>query len=168
MCLQRLIIKKCHCYYPRHERLGQVQPCLNSTNLKCINEQYENYAKQPEIKEICNMDCPLECDWISYEIQLSSSEKPTREIFNLYKQTDGKHRTNLTYAEYKDNFVYLNVFYPYLKSNEIVEKPKVTMADLLANIGGSMGIFLGFSVFSIIELCELLVRIIYSVLCKRH
>ena len=114
------------------------------------------------------MDCPLECDWISYDVQISSSEYPTRELYELYKQTDGKNNMNLTFSQYKDDYILLNVFYPYLKCTEIVEKPKVTLADLFANVGGSMGIFLGFSVFSVIEFGELFVRIIYSVLFKRN
>ena len=166
LCLQRLIIEKCNCFYPRYERLGQAEPCLNLTSLECIKNQSINFAKVPEIRIKCNEDCPLECDWLAYEMQLSSTEYPTREVFNLYKQTDGRNKINLTYFEYKDNFVYLNVFYPYMRYTEIVEMPKVTLADLFANIGGSMGIFLGFSVFSIIELCELLLRIIYHALCK--
>ena len=129
--------------------------------------QSVNFAKMPEIKKRCDTDCPLECDWLAYEVQLSSSEYPTREVFKLYKQTDGKNKTNLTYVDYKDNFVYLNIFYPYMRYTEIVEMPKVTLADLFANIGGSMGIFLGFSVFSIIELCELVLRIVYHAMCER-
>ena len=167
LCLQRLIIEECDCYYPRYERLGEARPCLNSTNLECIKREYINFAKVPEIRKKCNEDCPLECDWISYEIQLSNSEYPTREVFKTYKLTDGINKTNLTYYDYKDNFVYLNVFYPYMRYTEIYELPKVTLADLFANIGGSMGIFLGFSVFSIIELLELLLQIIYHALCKR-
>ena len=147
--------------------MGQAIPCLNSTSLECIKNQSINFAKVPEFRMKCDNDCPLECDWLAYEVQLSSSEYPTREVFNLFKKTDGINKTNLTYFDYKDNFVYLNVFYPYMRYTEIYELPKVTLADLFANIGGSMGIFLGFSVFSIIELCELLVLIVYHTLCKK-
>jgi hypothetical protein len=172
LCHQRLIIEKCGCFYPKYGKLGDVIPCQNSTSFDCINEclkellftHYDNHLNY-EVNKQCNMDCPLECDWISYEIQLSSSDAPTRELFHFYKQFK---QTNETFYDYRDDYVSLNVFYPFLESTEVVEMPKMTLNDLFAEIGGSMGIFLGFSVFSIIELLELFVRIVYHLFFKRN
>ena len=41
------------------------------------------------------------------------------------------------------------------------EYPKTNVVDLLANIGGTMSLFLGISVLSFCELVELLIEIVY-------
>jgi len=45
---------------------------------------------------------------------------------------------------------------PSLEYTRIVETPKVTLLDLLTQIGGSLGLFVSFSVFTLFELIEAL------------
>ena len=44
LCLQRLIIDTCECYWTRYTNLDRtIQPCLNLTQLSCINEQQNEF-----------------------------------------------------------------------------------------------------------------------------
>ena len=62
LCLQRLIINECKCYYPKYSNLYKSKPCNNVTQLICIIEQILVF----DINKIndCTLECPLECDSI--------------------------------------------------------------------------------------------------------
>ena len=48
------------------------------------------------------------------------------------------------------------VFYKNLNYVLITEKPNMELADLISNIGGILGVFLGVSFLSFIEIIEIL------------
>jgi hypothetical protein len=58
------------------------------------------------------------------------------------------------------NFVYLKVYFSAMKYTEIRQTPKTNVIDLISNLGGALGIFLGISVFSLIEVVEVVVKVI--------
>ncbi len=46
-----------------------------------------------------------------------------------------------------------------MKFTEIKQTPKINVIDLISNLGGVLGIFLGFSVFSLIEIVEVAAQV---------
>jgi len=50
------------------------------------------------------------------------------------------------------NYVYLKA----MKYTEISQTAKTSVIDLILNLGGALGIFLGISVFSLVEVVEVL------------
>ena len=67
---------------------------------------------------------------------------------------------------YKD-FLSLNIYFSSMKYTEIRQTPKMNIIDLKSNLGGALGIFLGFSVFSLIEILEVIVKVI-GILLRRQ
>ena len=59
-----------------------------------------------------------------------------------------------------DSFI-ISVFYEDLKYTWINQKPKMQFIDLISNIGGSLGLFVGISFISFLELFEILIEIIF-------
>ena len=94
------------------------------------------------LTSICGNDCPLECDSIEYETSLS---------FN-------KFLTNNS-----DNIVNFNLFYSSLDYTMIDQIGKMDGFDLISNIGGNLGLFIGISFLSFAELIELFIEIIYII-----
>ena len=94
------------------------------------------------ITSICGNDCPLECDSIEYETSLS---------FN-------KFITNNS-----DNLVNFNLFYTSLDYTMIDQIGKMDGFDLISNIGGNLGLFIGISFLSFAELIEIFIEIIYII-----
>jgi hypothetical protein len=43
----------------------------------------------------------------------------------------------------------------------IQQQPKIELFDLISNVGGALGLFLGFSFISLLELFEVLAELIY-------
>ena len=75
------------------------------------------------------------------------------------KTTEAKYGIDLSNLDsFKRYYYSINVFYPRLKYTLITESAQLTVISLLSNLGGSLGIFLGFSVFSLLEVFEVLVE----------
>ena len=56
----------------------------------------------------------------------------------------------------------MNVFYSELKYTEIMQQPKATLVDLICGIGGILGLFVGASFLSIIELLEASIAVVLA------
>jgi len=93
----------------------------------------------------------MECDSYVYDIEYSCSDYPTEEYSRLFASKN---------ASSKYNELAFNIFYPYTKYTRITEVPKVTLYDLFSNLGGSMGIFVGFTIFSLIDFLEVFLKIV--------
>ena len=64
--------------------------------------------------------------------------------------------TNISIQDLKQSISSLYVYYEDRKYTVIRKEPKMTLLDLISNIGGIMGIFIGASFLSFVELFELL------------
>ena len=165
ICLQRLIIKSCGCYYTKYSNINESLPCNNLTNLQCIYEKLSVFQK-----EAFKLDCPLECSSVYYDYSISSLSFPNQKFFDILKKEENylkmvqmNYSLNLSSLEtFQKYYLSLNIYYTNLEYTEITEKPAFTPIDLLSQIGGSLGMFLGFSLFHFIELVEIFFIIIPS------
>ena len=173
LCLQKNIIRKCGCYYTRFPNLDNSRPCLNLTDWRCVSK--EEQALIGENIKKCDDECPLECDTILYDTQMSGLEFPSRELYAMFsfnktlldvEQREIKSNFS-TYELFKDNSLSLTVFYPHTEYTQITVSPKILSIDLLSQIGGSLGMFLGFSMFHVIELFEIIFLLIYILVIKK-
>lgn len=58
----------------------------------------------------------------------------------------------MTEARLKDHMLSLNFYYEDLAYYEIVESPKYNWSDIVSSIGGSLGLCVGASLLSLVEL----------------
>ena len=61
------------------------------------------------------------------------------------------------------NCLYLNVFYDDLSTTYTTELPALTAVSLFGNIGGNLGLFIGISILTFIEIVELLITVMMIV-----
>ena len=97
--------------------------------------------------------CPLECDSVKYELENSIG-----------------YHLSLPYTDY-DYCPYcttINVFYRSLEYTAIEETPQTTLVTLLSQLGGSLGMFISFSVFTLFEALEILILILYALWFKNN
>jgi len=168
LCLQRLIIVSCDCYWTRYTNLDKTKPpCLNLTQLYCINDQLNDF----EIDEECLEQCPLECDTVTYGVQTSSLDYPSQTLYSYllndkeyvqsFEKSIGK---NFSMENINVYLVSLNIFFPFTQYTEISQEPKTSVFELVSQIGGSMGMLVGFSIFHLVELIEILIIILSTIL----
>jgi amiloride-sensitive sodium channel subunit alpha/amiloride-sensitive sodium channel subunit gamma len=164
LCLQKMIVSACRCYSLKYLKLVEgVGPCLSMEQLKCVKLENDRFL-QSEKSQLCGSECPLECNSVDYEFSYSSSDFPTEEYFDSFKLNSSSKEIYLngeyvSFEAYRKSFIGLNIYYPYLKYTEIVEVEKYSLIDLLSNIGGTLGLFLGISFLSFVEIFEILFEI---------
>lgn len=128
---------------------------LNRTIFDCTWSFYKEILKKTY--EVCADYCPLECDSITYSVSFSSiyDYPSSGEILN------SELGAFFDYSDVKASFFTIQVFYENLNYELITQQPKVLLSDLIPNIGGIMGLFLGTSFLSLIELFEWLFEIFF-------
>ena len=77
-------------------------------------------------------------------------------MMNSFEEKNG-----LYYENFKANSYAINVFYSNMEYTVISETPKTSLFDLISQIGGSLGMFLEFSVFHIVEIFEIVCLILH-------
>jgi hypothetical protein len=170
LCYQRHIQNKCKCFSSVSTRIHETLACLNSTQIDCLMNIYQNF----DINS-CSLDCPLECEFVSYNFQVSSVIYPSLEYYNMFKNDSGAIENFSTkfeitmpaYESFREYFYAINIYYSSLKYTYISESPQMTVLNLLSSLGGSLGMFLGFSVFSLLEVIELLFELVWSLVFSK-
>ncbi|XP_065060083.1 acid-sensing ion channel 1-like [Rhopilema esculentum] len=125
----------------------------------------EFYANLTANKVFC--DCPLPCYEETFKLTATSTQWPSEADMQYYKQVLSKvlNRTNLSKDFISSNFLQLKVYFTSLSYQKVVETPAMMPCTLAGGIGGSLGLFIGASVFSI---CELLTFICTAIFGRCH
>ena len=131
---------------------------------KAINKNVFNCSKQFLSNfnvDICVTDyCPLECDSFSLNI-----ESKSQAILAFGNVTDTDFYSQLkTYQDVFKSYFGIYVYYEEFKYTFIKQNPKMEIFDLLSNIGGTFSLFLGLSIFSFLELFEILANLMFNLL----
>ena len=151
-----------------------------------INDEFElckmeyttlQFNHEFNINKICGQYCPLECDSVEYEITTTVSQYPNvphamsllGETTALNKIIQSKYPPdyNITYEDLRNSMIAFNVFYKSLQYTSITEIPKTQRIDLVANIGGLLGLFIGVSFLSFGELIEIFFEVIFVLFERR-
>ena len=140
--------------------------CDTNSENTCLNKvYYQTYLSKDFINNICLPLCPLECNLTEYKYALSSSQligdwfldKVTSNA-NLAADFVTKPINGDTV---KNSIVRLYVFYSSLSYTISTESSRMDIPSLLSSFGGTLGLFLGVSVFSLLEIFEVLIEIYF-------
>jgi hypothetical protein len=142
LCIEEYMINNCSC---KQASIGSISICLNdSLILKCIENLNDNFIyKIEEIPKYCFEKCPYECDYINYRLQQTY----------LGQYTDN---------ERKNDLILLDIYYPKLIYTLVDQINKIDKFQLVANIGGIFGLFIGINFFTLVEIIEILLQIILN------
>lgn len=101
-----------------------------------------------------------------YNLYTSSSDYPS-EIYakSLMKNPviQAKYAaniTNLKYESLKHNMLQLSIFYGDLGYEQYDEVEDMSWLDLISNIGGTLGLFIGMSFLSFVEIVDIVLQIV--------
>ena len=140
--------------------------CRNKTSYNSLSNVTFN-------REMCTDLCPIECDSVTFEMSVSYANYPTYDMYykiffyfgDFFSTLFGT--TNVSYDLFRKSISGGFIFYKDIKYTELEETPSMTFVDLVAAIGGMMGLFLGFSIMILVELIELAFEFLFIV-CKNH
>ena len=152
---------------------------LNIFDKKCYKQYYEsvetemhkcilNYLKQfrNELKYTskCDQYCPLECESISFSVTPFFEPMPTSGLISSLSKSDYYLDRFNTYEEANKHYISIFIYYKELKYTLISQEPKLEIFVFVSNIGGILGLFLGISFLSFVEIFEILFEIIFIIL----
>ena len=181
MCVQDIVIEQCGCYATRYitRRNKTVPSCghyvlSNKTKademLKCLARATDGVQTKYNFGDRCN--CHWPCEDTTYSLTMSHSQWPSKKsldsfidkvlakhpksenlkAYQYYKKLKSLNATKDEIHEWvSSHFLRLNI---YANSNIVSVKqqiPMYTQTDLLCNVGGCLGLWVGMSIITIVE-----------------
>ena len=170
MCYQFTIEQKCKCYDLLFPPINAKIQCDISDSCY-INQAFDynnNFNKSDAFK--CIKSCPIECNKEIFSYTLSQVNSLSKSFAKNYLNNEVIKSKFIdrtpTFSDIKNGLVSLKIYYDTLSYTEIEESPSITEISLVSNIGGTLGLFLGISLLSFIEIFEILFEIMFIIFKK--
>jgi hypothetical protein len=163
LCSQRYLIINCGCYDANLPSLNYSVPCISLSNLTCGYFYYVQFHEEGYSAE-CFAECPVECQSISYGLTTSQLIYPSMSYSTLLSQYQSYldiayngsiQREFKDYETIRKSSLAVNIYFEDIGYTIVNEYPAKTIEQFLADIGGLMGLCLGTSLLSFIELIEI-------------
>ena len=136
---------------------------LTNEMKNCVGKYLSDFRKNDQFEK-CSQYCPLECDEVTYSITPVAKVYPTRgNISDVMFASFEFNLSNLTtYEQMKKHYVQICVFYKKIGYTLISQEAKTETFNFVSNIGGVLGLFLGISFLSFIEIFEILIECFFT------
>uniref|UniRef100_A0A8C3R4K4 Acid-sensing ion channel 2 n=1 Tax=Cyanoderma ruficeps TaxID=181631 RepID=A0A8C3R4K4_9PASS len=125
----------------------------------CTPEQYKECA-EPALSLLAEKDsnyciCRTPCNLTRYNKELSMVKIPSKTSAKYLEKKFNKSEKYIS-----ENILVLDIFFEALNYETIEQKKAYEVAALLGDIGGQMGLFIGASILTILELFDYLYELI--------
>uniref|UniRef100_K7E9H1 Uncharacterized protein n=2 Tax=Ornithorhynchus anatinus TaxID=9258 RepID=K7E9H1_ORNAN len=150
-----------HWEFPSPKELGYPKCNLSMAGVsECVKFYEFRFAH-----DMLNCQCPLQCKEELYELTVSGSQWPSTAFIENFSKDLKEMGGQMSIiandpALIRDNFVKVVVYFKQLNYELIEEEPSITEIDLISNMGGLVGLWVGFSVCTLAEFFELLVDVL--------
>ncbi|KAF5300620.1 hypothetical protein FQA39_LY11081 [Lamprigera yunnana] len=149
-CLANFTLLKCGC-------LAFYMPTFNNTpicgagSLTCILESKVKYLESSVATDIGGEKCGClpSCTSLSYEVETSQAVWNWREMFNVFIALG---MSDSVPSREESHFSRLVVYYKDLQFLTSERNELYGYVDFFSNVGGLLGLFIGFSVTSVVEI----------------
>ncbi|XP_066272044.1 acid-sensing ion channel 1C-like [Branchiostoma lanceolatum] len=143
-CRSKHIAANCSC---RPYFLPGTAPLCNPTDTSTCVRTVVGRVISGELK----CDCPVPCSMTKYSTSVSYGGWPNKNTRDYIVRTYGKTQDYM-----RENGVVFSVFYEQLSYQKVRELKAMDTGQLASNIGGMMGLFIGASLLTILEVWEYL------------
>ncbi|RUS91580.1 hypothetical protein EGW08_000695 [Elysia chlorotica] len=162
-CFQEYVYQECSCCDPSYACVGEAFQLSTGNSGSGGENQYCN-TSMPDTAQcvdnvmlkIANQTCPPSCEESAYTTTVSSAKWPTFRYWKaaLYDQTasDGLSEQR---ERAENSFLKLSVYLDCLAVEKVESQPAYSWNRLLGEIGGQLGLLLGFSILTAVEILEL-------------
>ncbi|XP_041836481.1 acid-sensing ion channel 1B isoform X1 [Melanotaenia boesemani] len=154
-CETRYLVENCNC---RMVHMPGDAPY-------CTPEQYKECA-DPALDFLVEKDndycvCETPCNLTRYGKELSFVKIPSKASAKYLAK-----KFNKTEQYIAENILVLDIYFEALNYETIEQKKAYELAGLLGDIGGQMGLFIGASILTVLELFDYLYEVIKYNLCR--
>lgn len=137
--------KDCNCTLFSMPRLPDVNICRTISDIECTRKVEQSHHQQVLSKKAISYDCLPACRSISYDAELSIAALDhtnyRRAYYTPEPNTELKHKYTRIFISFKDEQFFAS------RRAEMYGK-----TDFIANCGGILGLFMGVSILSIVEI----------------
>ncbi|CAI4221198.1 unnamed protein product [Auanema sp. JU1783] len=165
-CRQRDTLKQCDCYNPRFPAPSTDNWC-DISKLSCLQNLKgdQSNTANPNLDPLMQCGCDPPCGETNFFTTASLARYPSAKYYVATDSVNGAKR-NDCWEWYRTNSLLLQVYFETLKYEKYTEKPSYGLSDIVNDLGGQAGLWLGLSVISVVEVCGLLMLICcYCVTC---
>ncbi|KAI6236051.1 DEgenerin Like [Aphelenchoides besseyi] len=173
-CMQDAIIRTCKCYDPQFERASNATAtsCYKVSDINeaidCANEITNTANLNNSVFDIeSDCKCPFPCNQSYYQVSMSLAGWPSKAYVPTECLNSSMKWSNLNDCRdwYNTNTVLIEIYYERMNREEDIESAGYPLFNLIADVGGQLGLWLGMSVVSIFEFFLLIVLLImYAVI----
>ncbi|KAJ4938968.1 hypothetical protein JOQ06_028431 [Pogonophryne albipinna] len=147
-CETRYLLENCNCRMVH----------MPGTSTVCTPEQYKDCA-DPALDFLVEKDndycvCETPCNMTRYGKELSMVKIPSKASAKYLAK-----KFNKTEQYIGENLLVMDIFFEALNYEKIEQKKAYEIAGLLGDIGGQMGLFIGASVLTILEIFDYLYEV---------
>uniref|UniRef100_A0A0N5B7F1 Degenerin unc-8 n=1 Tax=Strongyloides papillosus TaxID=174720 RepID=A0A0N5B7F1_STREA len=170
-CFQHKILQHCGCGDPRFP-LGNetLKPCdaRNYKQRSCLTNFTNSIGGFHHLQEECH--CVQPCTEYAFETAYSAAAWPAIN-FNIGADCpavlDITNDSKACAEYYRLNTAYIEIYYEQLNFETLKETAGYTLVNLFSDFGGNIGLWIGFSVITVLEVVELLCEIFYYAAYKK-
>ena len=138
-CMTEKTAQPCNCTFDHDNSTG----CTLDEFVFCLLARYGSHYME------CN-NCLHPCEVTQYKAERAWMSLPGASLLhqhNISRQSSG--------AQYiRDNYILLHVYFPSLHYTVTEQVEAFTFDELISNLGGQLGLFLGASLMTMVELLE--------------
>ncbi|OAF69755.1 Amiloride-sensitive sodium channel subunit gamma [Intoshia linei] len=168
-CYQKFVIKNCNCADQELPKYGSAFNYVDVGNCRLENKtEYDcliSIKKRYEKNELA-CHCPSPCEETTFSSTISTSYWPNVNykdtlIKAVSKNKKIKHLLKLNKDNLVSNIMEVKVYYQEFNYETIVELPEYQIFQLISDLGGILGLYIGFSLLTIFEFLELMMDMLY-------
>ena len=143
-----------------------ASPCMDKDQIKCMLSNCDLLAVS--LENNCT-ECRTKCTKTSFSTTVSSGSFSSGNWINflnrsLFLKNGSKYLSN---SDIQKRMTCFNIYFEDLKYTNYTQIPKMTISQLVSSIGGYLGILLGASILTVIEILEISLMIISAFIKKR-
>uniref|UniRef100_A0A4W5KZZ9 Acid sensing ion channel subunit family member 4 n=1 Tax=Hucho hucho TaxID=62062 RepID=A0A4W5KZZ9_9TELE len=154
-CETREVLRECNC---RMVHMPGTADICTPSNIKCVDKALA--LLQKSTGDTCPCETP--CNLTRYGKELSMVKIPSKGSARYLSRKYDKSEEYI-----RDNFLVLDIFFEALNYETIEQKKAYDVAGLLGDIGGQMGLFIGASILTILEILDYVYEV-HCLICVCH
>ena len=159
-CQSQILFEECNCTQSHHPRLGSQSRVCSLFDHKMCTEAIMRRIHHGDFSDrFSRCGCIDACSSTSYSSSLSRAEFPSlataRELTNL---PDSPYSD---ISSLRENFIWLHVYFETLSVETVEKVASYSTQNLLGDVGGNLGLFIGASVATLAEILDYVARLVY-------
>jgi hypothetical protein len=154
LCIQKNIIDTCNCTNTLIPTFNDANNYCSPSDFPCVMELINTFGDIQASKD-CKIACPFECNSIEYQVSTYRALYPTTFYKKILSNTKLMKANNVSYVDLDKALAKVNIYYKSMEYTSVTQVASTTIEQFFSDIGGTLGLYIGISILSLVEIVEL-------------